>query len=180
MDALEMIKERRSVRKYKSEKVARKTILEILEATRWSPSWANLQVARYTIVEDEAVIARIANEGVHGFSYNIKTLSNTKGIAVLSYVKGKSGRLNETEYATSKQGSWEVFDAGISCQTFCLAAHAYGVGTCIFGVIDDKAIAEIIDLPASETVASIITFGYPDEAPAPTKRHPVEQLTRII
>lgn len=180
MEAIKMITERRSVRKYKQEKVARETINNILEASRWAPSWANFQIARYTIVEDEAVIKRIADEGVHGFSYNIATLQNTKGLVVLSFIQGKSGKLGDTDSATDKGSKWEMFDAGIACQTFCLAAHEYGVGTCIFGVIDDKAISEIVSLPEGETVAAIITFGYPDEEPKATFRRPIEKISRYI
>lgn len=175
-----MIKERRSVRKYKAEKVARKTMDAILEAARWSPSWGNFQVARYTVVENPELIKRIADEGVHGFSYNIGTLRNAHGVLVLSYIKGKSGRLSPDEYATSKGGSWETFDAGLACQTFCLAAHNYGVGTCIFGIIDDATISEIVSLPEGETVAAVITFGYPDESPKPTPRHSVEKIARYL
>ncbi len=180
MDAIEMIKERRSVRKYKSEMVSHQTMNLILDAARWAPSWANFQVARYTIVEDETLINRIADQGVHGFSYNIGTLRNAKGVMVLSYIKGKSGRLSPDDYATNKGASWESFDAGIACQTFCLAAHSYGVGTCIFGVIDDKAIAEIISLPEGETVASVITYGYPDEQVTAPQRHDIEQIARFL
>ncbi len=180
MDAIEMIKERRSVRKYKGEVVSRETMNLIIDATRWSPSWANFQVARYTIVENESLIQRIADEGVHGFSYNIGTLRNAKGVLVLSYVAGKSGKLSKEAYATSKGDTWEVFDAGIACQTFCLAAHAYGVGTCIFGVINDEAISDIVSLPEGEKVAAVITFGYPDEVVAPTSRRTVEQITRYL
>ncbi len=175
-----MIKERRSVRKYKEQKVSRQTMNDIMEATRWSPSWGNFQVARYTIVENPELIQRIADEGVHGFAYNIGTLRNAKGVLVLSHVKGKSGKLYSEDYATSKGSSWETFDAGIACQTFCLAAHAYGVGTCIFGVMNDSVISEIVSLPANESVAAIITFGYPDEEVKPTRRYAAEEITRYL
>ncbi|VGO21625.1 nitroreductase family protein [Pontiella sulfatireligans] len=180
MDAVEMIKERRSVRKFKDEPVDRETMTEILGLARWAPSWGNFQVARYTLVDDKAVIAKMATDGVKGFTYNIKTLENATGVAVLSFVKGKSGKLDKEEYATSKAGVWEVFDAGIACQTFCLAAHAKGVGTCIFGVIDDETISSIVGLPEEETVAALIVYGRPDEAPAPTPRHDVNEIMRFV
>lgn len=182
MDAIEMIKERRSVRKYKNEKVDRELMKEIVEIARFAPSWANFQIARYTLVDDEATIKALANEGLNGFVYNIDTLKNAKGVAVLSFVKGKSGKLDlEKEgYATDKQNSWEVFDAGIACQTFCLAAHAKGVGTCIFGVIDEKSIAKIIDLPAEETVAALIVYGYADGVVPETSRKSAEEICRFI
>ena len=101
--------------------------------------------------------------------------------AVLSFVKGKSGKLYADDYATSKGSVWEVFDAGIACQTFCLAAHAKGIGTCIFGVIDDKTISEIVNLPEEETVAALIVYGYEEgEHAAPTPRMEVEEIARFV
>lgn len=180
MDAITMIKERRSIRKFKNEKVDRETMKEIISISRWAPSWKNLQVARYTLVDDEAIIKKLASEGVNGFVYNINTLKDAKGVAVLSYVKGKSGKIDKDNYATSKANAWEVFDAGIACQTFCMAAHAKGVGTCIMGVIDEDKIAKIIGLPEEETVAALIVYGYADENPNPTARKDVDDIVRFI
>ncbi len=185
MDAIKLLTERRSVRKYKSQKVDRETLSEIIELSRWAPSWANYQVARYTLVNDDATIAQLAEEGVKGFTYNANTLKNAPGVAVLSYVKGKSGKLDKggysNEYVTDKGDLWEVFDAGIACQTFCLAAHAKGVGTCIFGVIDDSAIARVVKLPAEESVAALIVYGYEEgEHAKPTPRKAIEEIVRFI
>ncbi len=180
MNAIELLQDRRSVRKYKQEKVDRKLVEEILEITKWSPSWANFQIARYTVIDDQASIKRIADEGVKGFAYNIKTLQNTPGVIVLSYVKGKSGKLNETDYATKEAHTWEMFDAGIACHQLCLAAHAKGVGTCVFGVMDSDVMADIARLPEGESVAAVITYGYPDEKPAPTPRKSIEKISRFL
>jgi len=188
MDAIEMIKERRSVRKFKDEKVNRETMREIIEISRWAPSWANYQIARYTLVDDEATIAKLANDGVKGFVYNVKTLQKAKGVAVLSFVKGKSGTFDQAKLDLVKDGLsgsnahiWEAFDAGIACQTFCLAAHAKGVGTCIFGVINEKSIAEIVNLPEDETVAALIVYGYEDgQHVKPTPRKEVDEIFRFI
>jgi nitroreductase len=165
MDAIKMIKERRSVRKFKNEKVDRETMKEIVSIT---------------LVDDEATIKRLATNGVKGFVYNVKTLENAQGVAVLSFVKGKSGKLDSDDYVTSKGNVWEVFDAGIACQTFCLAAHAKGVGTCIMGVINDDSISEIVGLPPEETVAALIVYGYEDGHPAPTPRKDVDDIMRFV
>ncbi len=180
MEAIEMIQQRRSVRKYSDKMVDRELLKEIIEVARWAPSWANYQIARYTIVDDEQMIEAIHNRGVGGFAYNMSTLRNTKCVVVLSYVEGKSGKLDPSKFATTKGEGWEMFDSGIACQTFCLAAHAKGLGTCIFGVIDDEEIAKIISLPATEHVAAIITCGYEaGDHPKPTMRYPAEDIMRI-
>lgn len=181
MDAITMIKERRSVRKYTNEKVDRELMKEIVDIAKWAPSWVNYQVARYTLIDNEEIIMKLANDGVKGFVYNMDTLKNAKGVAVLSYVKGKSGRLDQYNLETSADNVWEVFDAGIACQTFCLAAHAKGVGTCIMGVIDEKSIAEIINLPEEETVAALIVYGYEEgNHAAPTQRKATEEIMRFM
>ncbi|MFI3250820.1 MAG: nitroreductase family protein [Eubacteriales bacterium] len=180
MNATEMVTGRRSIRKYKEELVSREDIQAIMEETRYTQSWGNMQVARFTFVQDPTTIEKLAHDGVKGFVYNVDTLKNAKNVLVLSFVEGKSGKLDETGYATSKENIWEVFDSGIACQTFALVAHAHGVGTCVMGVIDDKKIAEIVNLPKEETVAAMITFGYPDEKGNPTTRLSVEELCHFL
>lgn len=180
MEAVANILDRRSIRKFKDEKVDRELMKEIVEISRYAPSWGNFQVVRYTLVDDEKTIERLGTEGVNGFVYNVNTLKNAKGVAVLSFVKGKSGKLEGDDYATSKASVWEVFDAGIACQTFCLAAHAKGVGTLIMGVINDESISGIVGLPEEETVAALIVYGYADESPAATLRKEVEEIARFV
>lgn len=182
MNAVDMITGRRSIRKYQDKIVPQETLQNIVEVSKYAPSWANFQIARYNFISDPAIITKIAAEGVNGFVYNKATLENAKNILVLSFVQGKSGKLDpdSNEYSTSKSNEWEMFDAGIACQTFCLAAHEQGVGTCIFGVIDPTAIAKIINLPDDETVGTVITLGYPDEIVAPNPRKEVSELTRFL
>lgn len=180
MDAISMIKERRSIRKFKDQKVDRETMKEIIDLARYAPSWGNFQIARYNLVDDKEIIKRLATEGVDGFIYNVDTLKNTFGVAILSFVKGKSGKLDRDEYATSKENIWEVFDAGIACQTFCLAAHAKGIGTTIMGVINDKSISEIISLPEEETVAALIVYGYSNEDEKASSRMEIDKIMRFV
>jgi len=72
VDAIKMIEERRSIRNFKDEKVDRDLMKEIVSISRYAPSWGNYQVARYTLVDDEATIKRLGTEGVNDFIYNVK------------------------------------------------------------------------------------------------------------
>ncbi len=179
MKAIDMIKKRRSIRKYKPEIVDENVMNEIVDAARYAPSWANSQTARYTFITNEKIIAKIASEGVKNFAYNKKTLEKTKNVAVLSYVKGKSGKLKDVKEDTFNE-KWEIFDAGIACQNFCLAAYTKNVGTCIFGVIDENVIAKLINLPEEESIAAIITYGYFEDDVIAPSRLEVSQISRYI
>jgi hypothetical protein len=48
------------------------------------------------------------------------------------------------------------------------------------GVIDEKSISKIVNLPEEETVAALIVYGYEDgEHAAPTQRKNVEEIMRF-
>jgi len=180
MNAVELLRERRSVRSFKDEVVSRELMKEIIELSRFAPSWGNFQVARYTLVDNPEVISKLTSDGVNKAIYNMNTLKDAKGVCVLSYVKGKSGKLDKDEYVTSKSEQWEVFDAGIACHQFTLAAYAKGVSSVVMGVIDDESISSIVSLPEGETVAALIVYGYETEHPSPTPRMEVEDILRFI
>lgn len=179
MNSIELLKNRRSIRRFTDEIVSEELINEIIEITRFSPSWKNFQIARYNIVQNEEILQEISTKGVNDFIYNSKTILQAKNICVLSYVKGVSGKHETGELASSKT-DWEVFDAGIAALQFCLAAYEKGIGSVIMGIIDDEVISNLIDLPDNEVVGAIIAFGHPKyEHPKPTPRKDVSELVRF-
>jgi len=180
MDINECIEGRRSVRSFTDVPVPRETVLEIVRLASFAPSWKNTQTARYTVVTDREIMERIADECVLGFHYNTRTLTRCTALAVQSVVTNISGMEKDGSPTTSRGSTWEIFDAGISAQTFCLAARSLGVGTCIMGIFDDKKIAAQIGLPESERVSALIAMGYPAETPAMPRRKDVSELVRSL
>jgi len=60
MEFMDVVRKRRSVRKYKPDMVPGTEILYVLEAARLAPSWGNRQCWRYIVVTDEATRKKIA------------------------------------------------------------------------------------------------------------------------
>lgn len=181
MDTIKCIKERRSIRKFKAEKVSKETINSIVEAASFAPSWKNTQITRYTVIDDPKIKEEIASECVLDFAYNAKTIVNAPQLVVVSCVLGRSGFEKDGSFSTSKEDRWENFDAGVAAQTFCLAAHDLGVGTVILGIFDDGKVAETVNLPEGEMVVALIPMGYPEgDAPSAPKRKSVEELVRFL
>ena len=185
MEAIELLKERRSVRKYKNETVSRELMTEIVKLSQFAPSWSNYQISRYNIIDNKSLIEKIADNFVLGFIYNIKTLKRANGVVVLSYVVGESGSLKGKVEGIDDEDedkpNWECFDAGLACQQFGLSAYAKGVATCILGVIDNDSIAKIIGLPENEKVAALIVYGYEDgEHHSAPLRKPTDEIIRFI
>ena len=180
MDAKECLQGRRSIRRYTRQPIARETIERIIALSSYAPSWKNTQPARYTVVTDRAVIEKIANECVLGFAHNTSILLSCNALVIQSVLVKRSGYERDGSFSTSKGTHWESFDAGIAAQTFCLAAHEFGVGTCILGVFDDVKVAEAVNLPSTQAVSAMISMGYPAENPAAPARKSAGELTRYI
>lgn len=180
MDALECIKTRRSVRKFTDEMVPADMVKEIVELASYAPTWKNTQTIRYTLLEDAEKIARIAAEGVMDFPFNQKTVGRAKQLMIISQKNGICGFEKDGSYSTSKGDHWEMFDAGIATQTFCLAAHDKGVGTVILGIFDDAKVGEIVGIPEGQTVAAVVVLGYPAFAPDMPPRKSVDELFTVV
>ncbi len=176
MELISGIKARRSIRKFKADTVDHGTLASIVEAASFAPSWKNAQIARYLVVEDKAVMADLADNCVMGFTYNANIMKAAPALVVITYIKGRSGFERDGSFTTSKGDRWEMFDAGIAAQTFCLAAHAHGVGTVIMGIFDDAEIEKRLGIPEERKVAAVLAIGYPNEEPNPPKRKTVEEL----
>lgn len=76
-----------------------------------------------------------------------------------------------------------LFDTGLLSQTICLAAHKYGLGTCIMSMVLywPEVIRERIAVPDGKVLVVGIAIGYPDDAlvnSAPRKREPVDAFTQ--
>lgn len=176
MNAKECIETRRSIRKFKTDTVSVDVLKEIIETARFAPSWKNTQIARYHVVTNSALKEAIANDCVCGFTFNTKTLLQASAIVVLSYVTKRCGYERDGSFSTSKEDRWEMFDAGVAAQTFCLAAHDKGLGTCIMGIFDEAQIAKTLNLPEDQKVGAVIAVGYADIAPDAPPRKDVDTL----
>ncbi len=182
MDAQELIKGRRSIRKFKDKKVDRELIQEIIELSRFAPSWTNAQIARYYVIDEKQKLKELAEKTLYGFQHNLDIISSAAGAVIISYKKGKSGNLSKYNIVDnySKFNTWEEFDSGIACQTLCLSAHLKGVGTCIFGVINKAAIADFLKLPDNQRVSVMVVYGYPDEKKSAPPRKEVNDILKFI
>ncbi|MDD5170754.1 MAG: nitroreductase [Syntrophales bacterium] len=55
MDIKQVVKERRSIRRFKTDQVPESLIKEILDEARWSPSWGNTQPSEFYVLTGEAL-----------------------------------------------------------------------------------------------------------------------------
>lgn len=175
MTAKECIKGRRSIRSFKPTPVDHELLAEIIETASYAPSWKHTQITRYIAVEGE-LKNRIAAECTSPYPRNGEIMAQAPLLIAVTYIKGRSGFERDGSYSTVKEGSWQMFDAGVATQSFCLAAYEKGLGSVIMGIFDEAKAASLLNIPEERELVALIPVGYPDEEPAAPRRKPVEEL----
>jgi nitroreductase len=158
MDLMEAIKERRSIRQYKPDPVSEEALQEVMEAVRWSPSWANTQCWEMIVVKNPNMKSQLANTLI-GTNPARSSMTEAPLVIVLCGKKGVSG-FKKGQAATDR-GDWLMFDTGLAMQTLCLAAHGLGLGTVVIGMFDHKKAEEILSVPQNVEVVAMTPLGQP-------------------
>jgi nitroreductase len=182
MEVLEAIKNRRSIRKYKTTPVDERTIKIVLEAARWAPSWHNSQCRRFVVVRDADIKSRLAETlfGVTDRPNRAADAIRNAPVAIVACAEvGKSGYSAQEpgKPVTDKGEFWYMFDTALAMQNLTLAAHSLGLGTVHTGAFDAKKVAAILGVPEGFCVVSMTPLGYPDEEPQVSPR---KELSEIV
>lgn len=162
MDISEIIRKRRSIRKYKKDMPADSDIEKILEAGRWAPSGLNNQPWRFLVIKD-----RDKKDGLAKFTKYAGVIEGAPLIIVVCM-----------DIADSYNRDKDLMAIGACIQNMCLEAYSLGLGTCWLGEIlnrKDEA-AGCLKLDSDLEIMAVITAGYPDEKAKEVSRRPLKDL----
>ena len=147
MDVVKAIRERRSIRKYKSSEVEAEKVSTILQAGRWAPSASNKQPWHFIVVRDNAMRKKFAE--VHNYG---RFMAESPVVLVVLGDK-------------TKHPKYYLADPHNAVQNMLLAAYSLGLGTCWMGVRDtdiEPIFREILDVPEKYRIVCSISVGYHD------------------
>lgn len=172
MTAKECITGRRSIRKFTDQPVSHQLLEQIIATASYAPSWKNTQITRYLAVEGDAKerLAACAN------AHNSEIMQGAPLVMAVSAVCGQCGFDKDGSASTFRGDAWQMFDAGVACEAFCLAAHEQGLGTVIMGIFDQEAASQLLEIPREQDLIALIAVGYPAQTPTAPRRKAVEEL----
>lgn len=175
MTTKECIMGRRSIRQFTDQPISEDVLSEIVEMASYAPSWKHTQITRYIAVTGDAK-AKIAAECTDAHPNNGNIISSAPMLIAVTIIKNRSGYERDGSFSTPKGSGWQMFDAGIASQTFCLAAYEKGISSVILGIFDEAKASAILEIPEDRELIALIPIGYPAEEPAAPKRKPVTDL----
>ena len=155
---LDLIRKRRSIRKYEDRPVDKETIDRLVEAAVRAPSSRGLNPWEFVVVTDRDKLERLSRAKTHGASFARK--------ASLAIVVCGNPDISDV---------W-IEDVSIAAIFVHLAAASLGLGSCWIQfrkrMCDERksaesVVAEILDLPPHLNVGAMIAIGHPAETKKP-------------
>jgi nitroreductase len=152
MDAIEVLKTRRSVRAYRGEPLPRKVIEDVIDCGRLAATAVNIQPWEFVVVTEPEMLRRIAETTDHG-----RFIAQAPACVLVLCA--------DTKYYLE--------DGSAATENILLAARAHGLGSC--WVAGDKKpyasqICRLVGAPLGYKLVSLIPIGYPAENPQQAKR----------
>jgi len=158
MNLLEIMRHRRSVRKYTGEKIDESRLQQILAAALLAPSGRAVRPWELVVVRDRAVLQKLAAAREHG----AEMLAGADCAVVVF------GDENKTDVWTE--------DWCIAMAQMYLMASDLGVGCCWIqgrlrktgsGVMTEDYVRDLLNVPEHYRLEAIMSLGMPASVPAP-------------
>jgi nitroreductase len=162
----ELLRKRRSIRKFTSEKILSETTNLLMEAALRAPSSRGINPWEFIFVDDADLIKQLSESKLHGSDFL------------------KNAPLNIVVCADSTKSDVWVEDCSIAAILIQFAALSLGLGSCWAQIRNrqhdknlsaERYVQELLGMPEQVKVECILGIGYPAERPRPV---PEEKLQR--
>lgn len=172
---LDLVRERRSVRKFKDERVSRDALLSCVEAARFAPSADNSQPWRFLIIDDPDMIMSIGKKIFSGIYKHTQWALKAPVLVFL---------LVDIDFITHRIGGnfqkipFYLIDIGIAGEHFVLQAQTLGLGTCWIGWFHFNNARKYLKIPRRYKICDILAVGHPIKGniSKPKKRKEISEI----
>ena len=184
---LDLLKQRKSVRKFTGEDVPKEVMGYILECGRLSPSGGNEQPWKFGVITDRVLISEIAQ-----IAYKQNWIKNASFLIVLctcNVGKAHGGRdIQKARYPmlakTIEDMDDEIYtkihleehQTKIPGTHMVLAALEHGVGSTWVSYFEVDKLTRLLNLPSPYIASEIIAFGYPAENGKVTEKKSLDDI----
>jgi nitroreductase len=204
----ELLRTRRSVRRFRVEAPPHELIERVLEAAVTAPSASNKQPWRFVVVRNAPTIAamatavrvaveRIASAIDQEFQGSFRAYGDYftrfehapvvivplfRALTILSNLTSERLGGEDASRIASMERNSGLIGTSLAIENLLLAAHASGLGASgMTGpLVAVDRIRELLNVAPSWEVAALIPIGYPDESPEATQRKPAERVTQWL
>jgi nitroreductase len=139
----DLLRSRRSIRKFKDKDVNGDILNKILDLSRWAPTSVNTQGYYFKIIRDKELLEKLAS---------------TRGKSSSPIARAPVAVAICSDPAITRR---HIQDGCIAAYHFMLAAWYYGLGTCWIAAMDRDDVKDWLNIPHDHYIATITPLGYP-------------------
>jgi coenzyme F420-0:L-glutamate ligase/coenzyme F420-1:gamma-L-glutamate ligase len=178
-----IIRQRRSVRRYRDQAIDPAMLNTILEAATWAPSAHNRQPWRFCVVTTTESKARLsaamgeqwradlgADQADPEFIERRVAISHARITGAAALVVASLTMIDMDHYPdpVRSKAEWAmtVQSVALACQNLLLAAEANGIAACWMcaPLFVPQLVRDVLELPEDWEPQALITLGYPAES----------------
>jgi nitroreductase/NAD-dependent dihydropyrimidine dehydrogenase PreA subunit len=163
-EMINLIRSRRSIRKFKPEPLSEDIIDKIMKGIRYAPTNGNVRTLYYSLISDQARIKELSDALYNAYEGNPmrKIMSRMKEIGLDPFFRGAPHVL---VCSSGEDLGFHNNNAGVALTHVMLLAQTLGVGTCWIGYAQmmmnkNKDLLKIAK--ARGEVFGVLTLGYPN------------------
>jgi nitroreductase/ketosteroid isomerase-like protein len=179
---LDMIKNRRTVRKFKADPVPKEHLLKILDAAHYAATCGNQQPWKFLVIQDRekldalkkaaaAWTLRRYEEGGQ-ISGSERSSAREKLLAILDNVLSAPVYIAVLVDSRSQYSSYNIIDGSLAMGNLMIAARALGYGTGFYtSYFPGPEMKKFLNIPDRYNLICFTPIGVPDAwPPMPTKK----------
>lgn len=172
MNFEDLIKERRSVRRFNNDKLLTdEEITMILEAATSAPNACNYQSWHFYVVR--------GREAISGFVPTIYPAEWFRSAAAVFVVCTDAGKLSE-RFGERGTDLFAIQDTACAVDHLMLMAAELGLGSCFVGAFDEGECRRYLDIPEGRRPVALVPVGHPRERTPKRARRPLGEVVTHI
>lgn len=161
----EIVKARRSIRKYEDRPVPREMLDTVLDAGRLAPSAKNAQQWHFTAVMEPGLKKKL-----------MYACGGQRFVADAACILVVWSEDHREMYCGQ---SAATVDCSIALSFMMLKATELGLGTCWLGAFSQQEVKDALGLEPGAVVVAVSPLGWPAEGPAPRPRKALQEIAEI-
>lgn len=169
-----LVKQRRSIRRYLDRPVEREKIFACIEAARLAPSADNVQPWRFLVIDEPEIKEALARDAFSGIYFISRFAAKAPVLIIilarLDIIANRIGKQIQNIH-------FYLIDIGIAGEHIVLQAEELGLGTCWIGWFNTRKTRKTLNIPRKYKIVSMLSLGYYDRKPSkPKKRRTLDEI----
>lgn len=151
MDFYDVVKTRKSVKKFKDTPIDSDKLDRMINATMMSPSWKNNTSYKFILVHDKTKLEQISKSIMNKDNSAAQSILEAPMTAIVVANPESSGEVEDKEFY--------LVDSAIAMEHFILSATNEGYGTCWIAALDEDIIKNTLSIPQNYKVVALTPIG---------------------